>query len=200
MFEQGEATSCPVCGMELAKFEDLPPSLEAEEGGVPTAPENEVLPWTYVGRGRGVLAMLGLAGMVLFFLPWVLRTFPDTRTFSAFDLAHERIGWMWGPFAAWSVLVPTVVSRRTIAKMRGARVAAAFLSAVPIVAVANLLLHPPKGTMIGGFVIASKIAWQWPIYATLAASVVAVAMSVRFGGRVDDIKVSRGTSKGQHLH
>jgi hypothetical protein len=186
--------------MELAKFEDLPPSLEAEEGGVPTAPENEVLPWTYVGRGRGVLAMLGLAGMVLFFLPWVLRTFPDTRTFSAFDLAHERIGWMWGPFAAWSVLVPTVVSRRTIAKMRGARVAAAFLSAVPIVAVANLLLHPPKGTMIGGFVIASKIAWQWPIYATLAASVVAVAMSVRFGGRVDDIKVSRGTSKGQHLH
>jgi hypothetical protein len=200
MFEQGEAKSCPVCGMELAKFEDLPPSIEADEDGVPTAPENEVMPWTYFRRGRGSLAILGLVGMVLFFMPWVVRTFPDARTFSAFDLAHERIGWMWGPFAAWSVLIPTVLSRRTIAKMRGARVAAAFLSAVPIVAVANLLLHPPKGTIVGGFVIASKIAWQWPIYGTLAASILAVLLSVRFGGRVDDIKVSRGTSKGQHLH
>ena len=200
MFEQGEAKSCPVCGMELAKFEDLPPSIEADEDGIPIAPHDEVQPWTYWRRGRLPLALVGLAGMVLFFLPWVVRTFPDTRVYSGFDLAHERIGWMWGPFAAWSVLVPTVLSRRTIAKMRGARVAAAFLSAVPIVAVANLLLHPPKGTMVGGFVIASKIAWQWPIYATLAASIVAVVLSVRFGGRIDDIKVSRGTSRGQHLH
>lgn len=200
MFEQGEAKSCPVCGMELAKFEDLPPSIEADEDGVPTTPENEVLPWTYFRRSRGPLVLLGLVGMALFFMPWVVRTFPDTRTFSAFDLAHERIGWMWGPFAAWSVLIPTVLSRRTIHKMRGARVAAAFLSAVPIVAVANLLLHPPKGTIVGGFVIASKITWQWPIYATLAASLLAIALSVRLGGRIDDIKVSRGTSKGQHLH
>jgi hypothetical protein len=186
--------------MELAKFEDLPPSIEADEGGVPTAPENEVMPWTFVGRGRGPLAVLALFGLVLFFLPWVVRTFPDTRVFSAFDLAHERIGWMWGPFAAWSVLVPTVLSRRTIAKMRGARVAAAFLSAVPVVAVANLLFHPPKGTMVGGFVVASKIAWQWPIYGTLLVSLLALAFSVRLGGPVDDIKVRRGTSKGQHVH
>ena len=38
------------------------------------------------------------------------------------------------------------------------------------------------------------------IYATLAASILAVALSVRFGGRIDDIKVNRGTSRGQHLH
>jgi hypothetical protein len=131
----------------------------------------------------------------------VVQTFPNARTFSAFDIAHNtRAGWMWGPFAAWSVLVPTILSRRTIAKMRGARVAAAFLSAVPIVAVANLLLHPPTGVIVGGFVIASKITWQWPIYATLAVALAALVMSVRFGGRIDDIKVSRGTSKGQHLH
>ena len=84
--------------------------------------------------------------------------------------------------------------------MRGARVAAAFLSAVPIVAVANLLLHPPKGTRVGGFVVMAKIEWQWPIYATLALAILGVVLAVRFGGRVDDIKVRRGTSKGQHLH
>lgn len=200
MFEQGEAKSCPICGMELAKFEDLPPSIEADEGGVPTAPENEVLSWTYFGRGRGPLAILAFVGMALFFLPWVVQTLPDNRVYSAFDLAHERIGWMWGPFAAFSVLVPTVLTRRTIAKMRGARVAAAFLSAVPLVAIANLLLHPPKGAMIRGLVLPVKIAWQWPVYGMLAVSLLAIAFSVRFGGRVDDIKVSRGTSKGQHLH
>ena len=56
------------------------------------------------------------------------------------------------------------------------------------------------GLAAWSFVIASKIAWQWPIYGTLFASIVAVALSVRFGGRIDDIKVSRGTSRGQHLH
>jgi hypothetical protein len=82
LFEQGEAKACPVCGMELAKFEDLPPSIEADEGGVPTAPENELLPWTFFGRSRGPLAILAIVGMVLFFLPWVVRTFPDTRAFA----------------------------------------------------------------------------------------------------------------------
>jgi len=200
MFEQGEAKTCPVCGMALAKFEDLPPSIEADETGVPTAPENEVLPWTYLGRGRGPLALLAIAGLVLFFLTWVIEIFPESRALSAFDLAHERRGWIWGPFAAWSVLVPTVLSRRTIARMRGARVATAFLSAVPLVTVANLLLHPPKGTLIGGLVVHTKIAWQWPIYATLVVSLLAIAFSVRFGGRIDDMKVSRGTSRGQNLH
>ena len=49
---------------------------------------------------------------------------------SGFDLA-KNIGWLWSCLAAWCVLVPTTMSRRSIMQMRGARVAAAVLSAFP---------------------------------------------------------------------
>lgn len=200
MFEEGEATSCPVCGMALAAFDKLPPSLDAmhEEGGLPTAPEMELLPRLYLGRGKGPLAVLGLIGAGLFFLPWVRLTLPYVDAKSGFDLAHERIGWLWAAFVGWSVLVPTVLSRRTIAHMRGARVAAAFLSAIPAVAVAILLSKPPRGG-----VIPVRYTWDWPIYAVLAVSLLAILLSFRLGGRADDITAPRPAprpTRGQHLH
>jgi hypothetical protein len=197
MFEEGEAKACPVCGMELTKFEKLPPSLDAihDDGGVPLTPEYEVLPWKHLGRGKGVLVALALAGVVLFFLPWVRLTLPYIDDKSGFDLAHQRIGWLWASFVGWTVLIPTVLSRRTIVQMRGARVAAAFLSAIPAVAVTILLAKPPHGGLVP-----VRFTWDWPIYAMLAVSLVAIAAAVRLGGRIDDIKVGRGTSQGQHLH
>lgn len=197
MFEEGEATACPVCGVQLARFDKLPPSIDAlhDEAGVPTAPELEILPWTYLGRGKGALAVAGLLGLVLFFLPWVRLTMPYIDAKSGFDLAHERIGWLWSTFAAWMVLVPTVLSRRTIAQLRGARVAAAFLSAIPAVAVGILLARPPRGG-----IIPVRYTWDWPLWAVLALSLVAVALSVRLGGRLEEIVVTRGSSKGQPVH
>lgn len=197
LFEEGEAKTCPVCGMTLAKLHKLPPSIDAlhDEAGVPTAPELERMPLTYLGRGKGPLAVLGLLGLAFFFLPWVRLTLPYIDTKSAFDLAHERIGWLWGICAAWVVLVPTVLSRRSIVQMRGARVAAAFLSMIPTVAIAILLAKPPRGGMIP-----VRYTWDWPIWATLVVSLLAVAVSIRLGGSISDIKVDRGTSKGQSLH
>lgn len=197
MFEEGEAKSCPVCGMKLAKFEELPPSLDAihDEGGVPLAPELEPFPPAYLGRGKGVLIALAAAGVALFFLPWVQLTLPYIDAKSGFDLAHQRIGWLWASFVGWSVLIPTVLTRRNIAQLRGARVAAAFLSAIPAVAVGILLLKPPRSGLVP-----VRYTWEWPIYAMLAVSLVAVAVAVRLGGRADDIKVTRGTSKGQAVH
>jgi hypothetical protein len=197
MFEEGEVKACPVCGMQLAKFENLPPSLDAihDEGGVPLAPELEPLSWKYMGRGKGPLVALALVGMVLFFLPWVQLTLPYIDSKSGFDLAHQRIGWLWAALCAWSVLVPTVLSRRNIAQLRGARVAAAFLSAIPAIAVSILLAKPPHGGLIP-----VRFTWDWPIYTMLVVSLTAIAVAVRLGGRVDDIKVTRGTSVGQNLH
>ena len=197
MFEEGEAKTCPVCGMALAKFHELPPSLDAlhDEAGVPTAPEMERLRWTYLGRGRGPLAVLALVGLVLFFLPWVRLTLPYVDAKSGFDLAHQRIGWLWATFAAWVVLVPTVLSRRSIVELRGARVAAAFLSAIPGVAVGVLLARPPRGGLVP-----VRYTWDWPIWAMLAVSLAALALSIRLGGGLDDIRVTRGTSRGQHVH
>jgi hypothetical protein len=197
MFEEGEATACPVCGMELTKFDKLPPSLDAihDDGGVPLSPEHDPLPFHHLGRGKGIMVVLAVAGVVLFFLPWVRLTLPYIDAKSGFDLAHQRIGWLWAAFVAWTVLIPTVLSRRTIAQLRGARVAAAFLGAIPAVAVAILLMKPPRGSLVP-----MRYTWDWPIYAVLAVSLVAIAFAIRLGGRVDDIKVARGTSNGQHLH
>jgi hypothetical protein len=194
MFEKREATECPVCGMRLASFDKLPPSQESEEEHVPTAPELEPFGALYLGRGRGALAASGLLGLLLFFAPWIEVALPDTYVLSGFDLGR-RLGWSWGAGVAWLVLVPTVLSRRTIAHLRGARVAAAFLSAVPAITVAVLLARPPQGR-----IVPLQFTYGWGLHTTLALSIVAVLLAVRLGGRVDDIRVARGGARGETVH
>lgn len=197
LFEDGEAKACPVCQMPLAKLHHLPPSIDAmhDDAGVPTAPEIEALPLTYLGRGKGPIAFLALAGLAFFFLPWVELTMPYVEAKTAFDLAR-KIGWLWGVCAAWAVLVPTVLSRRSILQMRGARVATAFLSAIPAVAIGVLLAKPPHGGLVP-----VRYTWAWPMWATLSVSLAATLLSIFWlGGSMQDIAVKRGSSKGQALH
>ena len=100
MFEKGEAAACPVCGVSLVAFEKLAASEEAlAEDGSPVAPEHEVLPRTYMGRGRGALVALALAGLVAFFLPWIRETMPETVDYSGVEIAM-RLGWAWGDAAS----------------------------------------------------------------------------------------------------
>jgi hypothetical protein len=196
MFELGESKACPVCGMSLVAFEKLPISDEAlSEDGVARQPEWESLPLTYLRRGRGVLALLAVAGLVTFFLPWVHVTMPDIVSLTGFVLAR-RLGWAWGAGVGWFVLLPTVLSRRSVMKMRGARVAASFLAAVPGVTVAILLARPPHAP----HGVPLQFTWEPGLFATLALSLVAVPFALFFGGRLDDIPVRRGTSAGQVVH
>ena len=195
MFEEGEETVCPVCGMTLARLEKLPRAThDVTEDGVPVEPDIEPLPITYLGRGKGALLVVAAAGLALFFEPWVHVTMPDVFDLSGFDLAR-RLGWAWGAAVAWIVLVPTVLSRRSIRQLRGARVAAAFLAAVPAVTTAILLLKPPHSSLVP-----IQFAWSPAFWATLGVSLVGTLLGARLGGRVDDIQVSRGTSVGQDLH
>jgi hypothetical protein len=196
MFDKAEAQTCPVCGVPLVAFEKLAPSEEAlGEDGTPIAPEHELLARTYMGRGRGALAGLSMAGLVAFFLPWVHVTMPETVDYSGVSIAM-RLGWAWGAGVAWFVLTPTVLTRRTIMQMRGARVAATFLAAVPGMTAALLLARPPHGSHR----VPLHFAFAPGLYATLAMSVVAVAVALFFGGPLDVIRVSQGTSRGQTVH
>jgi hypothetical protein len=195
MFEEGEATTCPVCGMDLAPFEKLGLSHDAiGEDGVVPEPVKEVLPATYFGRSRGPLALVGLCGLAMFFLPWIHVTLPDIVSLSGADLAR-RLVWVWTAMAAWVVLVPTVLSRRTIWQLRTARVAAASLAAIPAITTLVLLVRRPKSRLIP-----IEFTYEWPFWTTLALSLVAVALAIRLGGRLDDIRVRRGTSAGQDVH
>jgi hypothetical protein len=196
MFEEGEETHCPICGVELTSFSKLPPSPNVHDPAEPPlAPEQELLPSTYMGRGKGTLGLVGLTGLVLFFQPWLHMSLPYELTITGFDLARTRLGWVWAVGVAWMVLVPTVLSRRSILQMRGARFAAAFLGAIPGLTVSILLARPPKGGLIP-----VRFEYGWALWATLVVSLLAIALAVRLGGPVDDIKVSRGSSKGHELH
>jgi hypothetical protein len=196
MFELGETPACRTCGVTLVAFEKLPLSDEAaSEDGVIRQPEWEPLALTYLGRGRGALALLALGGAVVFFGPWVHLTMPDLVSYSGFDLSR-RLGWAWGAAVAWFVLLPTVLSRRSVMKMRGARVAASFLSAIPGLTAGLLLARPPHGA----HGVPLHFSWAWGLFATLAFSLAAVAFSLFFGGRLDEIALRRGSSAGQVVH
>jgi hypothetical protein len=196
MFQRKEHTACPVCGVSLVPQGTLPLSDDARsEDGLPREPEWEPLPPAFLGRSRGALVVLAILGIAAFFLPWVHLTMPDIVSYSGFNLAR-RLGWAWGGAVAWFVLVPTVLSRRSIMQMRGARVAASFLAAIPGVTAAMLLWRPPHGS----HGVPLRFTWELGIFATVALSVIAVGFALFFGGRVDVIKVRRGTSAGQMVH
>lgn len=80
--------------------------------------------------------------------------------------------------------------------MRGARVAASFLSAVPGVTVAVLLGWPPHGA----HGVPLRFTFAAGLYATLLLSAAALVVAAVFGGRVDQIRVYRGNSSGQVVH
>jgi len=192
MFDETEASKCPVCGMKLAPLSQLPPSHEqlAEEDPLANSPAEEPLPASYMGRGKGVIGLLAFAGLLLFFLPWIHVYLPDRFDMSGFDLAR-KIGWSWGSGVAWMILVPTVLSRRSIVKMRGARVAAATLSIVPALTVVIFLAKPPHSTLVP-----IRLDYAPAIWATLVVSLIATIVSIRLGGRMDDIPVPRVGRRG----
>jgi hypothetical protein len=196
LFDQREDKLCTVCGVALVAFDRLPPAdASLTEDGVPKSPEVQQLPATYVGRGRGLLVLLAAAGVFAFFLPWVNVTLPDIVSYSGFDLGR-RLGWVWGAGVAWIVLLPTVASRRSIFTMRGARLASAFLAAVPLATVLVLVSRPPHGS----HGVPLRFTYGAGLPMTAALSVAALAAALMFGGRVDDIRVGRGSSRGQVLH
>jgi hypothetical protein len=182
--------------MDLVAAGKLPLSDDAlSEDGVTRQPEWDLLPFTYIRRGRGPLALLALLGLAAFFLPWIKETMPDIVSFSGFTLAR-KLGWAWGAGVGWFVLLPVVLTRRTIMHMRGARVAVCFLAAVPGVTAAMLLAHTPHPR----YGIPLRFSFETGLFATMALSLFAVAIGLFFGGRVDDIAVRRGTSAGQTVH
>jgi hypothetical protein len=115
-------------------------------------------------------------GLFLFFWPWVHQTLPNDYELSGFFIAR-RVGWLWGAGVGWLVLVPTVLSRRTIAQLRGARVAAAFLSATSLVSCAILYLRPPHSAHYK-----PHFTFEVSFWLTVVVSAVAVALSLRLGG------------------
>ena len=195
LFARGEAKECPACGLALTDLSKVSLSLdaqaEADDFGIPKQPHLEEFPWFELKRGRGILLFGAILGFIAFFAPWVDMTSPETRLISGAELAR-RSGWVWGAGVAWFILFPMTMSRRSIDQLRGARVAAAFLSFVPVITTSILWLLPPHARYVP-----IRFAWGWGLYATWALGMIATIVSIRLGGRIDDIRVSRGSLAGR---
>lgn len=195
MFERGEAQACPECGLALEALSRLPVARHGDDDDEPLPPHMEQLPWTYLGRGRGVLLALSVLGVVAFFLPWVRETAPDLQEMSGFQFAL-KLGWMWAPAVAWFVMIPLVLSRRSIWKMRGARVAVAFLAGVVITCVAARLAFTPAPSPLRPV----RFEWAYGLYLTGLLGVCALAAAIPFGGSVVELPTKQRRRGDETLH
>ena len=189
LFPEGEAETCPVCGVPLKPAASLPMSYEARVALAAelaaVAPEDRTLPFFYFRRSRGALLVVAVLGLLAFFAPWVELHSPDEAILSGYTLARARGTWFFGCAIGWFVMIPLVITRRTVYKMRGVRIITAMFAALSVVESAELLLRPPHGNRF----VPISFEWGYGIYATLALGVLGVALGARFGGRVDDIDV-----------
>jgi hypothetical protein len=197
LFSPSEASACPDCGLGLKDVAKLPPSYDAqlEYPEEPVPPHMETLPWTYLGRNRAILLVLAVLGVAAFFMPWVHESAPELRTLSGFGLARLS-GYFWAPAVAWFVAFPLVLTRRSIYKMRGARVAVAFLAGIALVSSTILLMHPPAS---GAHRIV-RVEWQWGLYATAAIALAGVIAGIGFGGKLDDLPSRQRRRGDETLH
>lgn len=181
MFEPKEAKVCPACGLALKKLEELPPApVVGGELLAEASPDEEILPWTYFARGRGALFLTSLAGIASFFLPWVVELAPERRILSGPQIA-SHLGWMWAPLVAWMVMIPLVLSRRSVFRMRGARVAVAFLAGMALVTSLVRVLFKPVVNKLDPHIIEAGFG----LYVNAAISLIAIGLAFSFGGRLD---------------
>ncbi len=197
LFQPNEARICPDCGLGLQDLARLPPSYDAkvEYPEEPIPPHMETLPWTYAGRNRALLIALSIVGFACFFTPWIRETAPELRELTGFGLAQLR-GYFWAPAVAYFVMLPLVLSRRSIYKMRGARVAVAFLAAIVLTTVGIRLGFTPKSSALRP----SHWEWAWGLYAMAGTAVAALIAAVGFGGKLDDLPTAKPRAGNETLH
>jgi hypothetical protein len=205
LYREGEGTTCAVCGVKLVAFERLPRSAEAESeadehgsAAPPVLPEDERLAWNDFGRGRGALIALSVAGLALFFAPWVSLEMPEDIVRSGYDLARGRAGWLWGGATGFLVLIPLAWSRRTIRSMLGARPISAMLAALTLFEVFMLVALPPRSGRLP-----VELHWAFGLYASAVVSLAATIVAVRFGGTLPPLapeESERESSEKRILH
>jgi hypothetical protein len=175
----------------------LPPSYDAklDEPEEPIPPHMETLPWTFAGRGRGALFGLAVLGVVAFFMPWLHEKAPELRDLSGFAFA-QKLGWLWAAGIAPFVLAPLVATRRSIFRMRGARVAIAFLAVIMLLTVGMRMGVVPHSSSIRPV----RFEWGWGMYASGLIAIAILAMAPFFGGRLDDIPTKQKRRGDETLH
>jgi hypothetical protein len=189
LYSEEEGPKCPECDLPLVRLRDLPLSLDGQAELLETLgsidpPEDQQLPTWYLGRGKGAAPLLGAVGLALFFQPWVSLTRPDPITLSGHDLATTNAPWLWGGAVGFFLLIPLVLSRRTVRQLLGIRVIASFFPLLTLGEATLLLANPPEGHRYFG----SGLSYEWGLYASALVAILCIAVSARLGGSLKDMR------------
>lgn len=134
--------TCPECGVVLRRA-DQPATARSDQEDEVLAPEDRPFAWHSMAHGRGLVLALALLGMAMFFSPWLIVRTPAEYSFSGFDLTATRAFWFGGGAAAWFVLVPLLLTRRTESQLRGVRAISSLLASVTLWQVILMLAQAP---------------------------------------------------------
>lgn len=188
MYIESETSICPQCDLAVIPFAELEESEDGKQldGEEAVNPLDERLNPQFMGRGRGLLIVLGIAGIAAFFGPWLQQTAPELRTWSGYQFAR-RLGWLWAAGIAWPIIITLTVTRRTIREMRGARFAIGMLAATVVTTVFARLVTSPTASPF----VPLRFEYGWGLYAAGLLGVVALIAAWRFGGSAIDLKTTQ---------
>ena len=133
-------------------------------------------------RGRGLLPVLAILGLLTYALPWFSQTLPETRILTGYQLARHHVGWLWGGAVGWFTLIPLVVTRRSIAAMRGVRMISAVfasLTATEVLVFVNITASRQNQVVV-------QFAWEWGIWISCFVSALGACIAANLGGSVPD--------------
>lgn len=176
LFPAGERAECPSCEVHLlpaAKHDALVQASADDDEDEDGEPQ---LPWNHWGHARGPLLLVSVLGLAFFFLPWVNVFTPDRAVYTGLDMAR-RTGLAWAAAVAWFTMIPTIFSRRSIPKLRGARLAAALLAFIPALVAALFLLNPPGSLQAHGVSLKIRFEWGIGLYLTLLLGAISTPLA-----------------------
>ena len=182
---------CPECGVDLVSFQSLAPSpeaqleLEALEAATPLAMRTR--PFWDFGRGRGLLLICALLGLASYALPWFSQSSPETRVLTGFQLARHHVGWLWGGAIGWFILIPLLLTRRTIAAMRGVRMISAVfasMTALEVLVFVNMTASRQNHVLV-------QFAWEWGTWVSSFVSAVGTCAALTLGGSMPEVPAAR---------
>lgn len=166
IFPEGAHASCPHCEVHLIPASKATPLVEAAMEDDELEDGEPVLPWTHWGHGRGPMLVACLLGLGVFLLPWVHVFTPDRAVYTG-PVMGERTRVAWAAAVAWFTLIPTILSRRTVSKLRSGRVAAALLAFIPGLVAFLFLMNPPDSLQVHGVTMKIRFEWGIGLYLTL---------------------------------
>lgn len=180
--EDEGVTLCPDCGVELLPLHEMPPSAETlleQEAELARVPEEHRKRSLFdLGRGRGLLVLLAMLGLFGFFQPWFVLRKPEEVVLSGFRIARHFAGWVWAGAVAWFILIPLVITRRSIASMRGVRVVCALFASLSLCEILILANVTPTSKAQ----VPIEFGWAWGLFFSASVSIVATIVAFGFGG------------------